>query len=91
MATRRKKATPVTDISESTPESRQDKLVRLATARVTKAVNSIRLVGNLGAYRPTDKQVDEIMEALGEACSRIEGRLRGSKIDSAPFTITRVA
>jgi hypothetical protein len=88
---RTKRKPAVIEEVEVTKETKQDKLYRLSQARVTAAINRIRLVGNLSAYKPTDPQVDAIMEALGEACARIDARLRGTKKDAVPFTLTRVA
>ncbi|MDR5730670.1 MAG: hypothetical protein RB191_24940 [Terriglobia bacterium] len=88
MATKKaatKKSTPLP--ADVMPETREDKLRRLAIKRVNKAVNSIRLIGNLAAYKPTDEQVDKIMEQLGETCARIDARLRGTKKDAAAFTL----
>lgn len=68
-------------------ETKEDKLRRMAKARVTKAVNVIRLIGNLAAYKPTEEQTDKIMEAIGSMCAAVEARLRGVKRDDKPFTI----
>lgn len=87
----KKKTTPtVTDASPApaaVKETREEKLRRLASKRVAAAATKIRLIGNLSAYRPTDEQVDKIMEALGECCARIDARLRGSKKDIDPFSL----
>jgi two-component sensor histidine kinase len=90
MAARKRKPAVIEEV-EVTKETREDRLIRLAHARVKKAMNAIRLIGNLSAYKPTDEQVDAIMEALGDSCARIDARLRGTKKDVVPFTLTRVA
>jgi len=48
-------------------ETREQKFVRLAVKRVNKAINDLRLVGNLGAYPHTDAQTDSIFATLQEA------------------------
>ena len=68
-------------------ETREEKLVRLANARVTKACKYITLIGNLAAYKPSDKQVEKIMSALGESCARVNNRLDGVRRESVTFRI----
>lgn len=80
----KKTATPVPD---APVETREAKLKRLATSRVMKARNGIRLLGNLSAYKPTDADVDKIMQAIGETCAAVEARLRGTRKDSTEFTL----
>lgn len=69
-------------------ETREQKLARLGNARVTKAIKSIGLVGNLATYKPTDAQIDKIITALAESCQRLDSRLRGTRRESYTFTIT---
>lgn len=69
------------------PETKEQKLSRLAAKRVTKACKYISLVGNLAAYRPTDKDIDKMMEALGQSCAQVEARLRGTRKESFNFTL----
>lgn len=64
-------------------ETPRDKFIRLATSRVTTAVQSIRLVGNLAnrhVYRYEDEDVQAIrttvMAALDEALSQFAPRVR---------------
>ncbi len=48
-------------------ESKRDKFIRLAEARTNKALEMIRLIGNLSnktVYDYTDKDVDKIFKAL---------------------------
>lgn len=78
----------VSEMPPATPETRAEKLVRLAEKRITKAVNTIRLIGNLAAYKPTDPQVDKMMEALGEACARVDARLRGTRKADEKFSLS---
>ena len=68
-------------------ETREEKLIRLANARVTKACKYIALVGNLAGYKPTPGQVDKIMAALGESCARVNNRLDGVRRESITFQI----
>ena len=70
-------------------ETKEDKMVRLGTARVTRACNAIRLIGNLAAYKPTEAQIALIEETLGQSCSSVVMRLRGTRKDSFTFTLTK--
>ena len=49
-------------------ETKADKFKRLASARVTKALNSIDLIGNLSGsgYEYTPEQIEAIFTALNE-------------------------
>ena len=50
-------------------ESDRDKFVRLANSRVNKAINAIRLIGNLSNrsnYSYTDADVDKLFRAIQE-------------------------
>lgn len=68
-------------------ETREDKLVRLAEARVSKACKYIGLIGNLAAYKPNGEQIEQIMQALGMACARVNNRLDGVKGESIVFSL----
>jgi hypothetical protein len=68
-------------------EPKEAKLLRLAKSRVTRAVNSIKFVGNLAAYKPNDEQIDKIMQAIGGTAASVEARLRGTKRDGAAFSL----
>lgn len=72
---------------QSVPETKEQKLTRLASKRVSKACKYIALVGNLAAYKPTDAQIDKMMEALGASCAGVEARMRGTRRDSFTFTL----
>lgn len=88
MATKKQtKTTPASPKPAETIESREQKLERLAGKRVTSALNKIRLIGNLAAYKPDDEQVDKICVALADAAQRVEARLRGTRKESAEFTL----
>lgn len=69
------------------PETREQKLVRLANKRVAAAITKLRLIGNLSAYRPTDEQVDKIMEAIGSSAAAVESRLRIKRQSEDSFTL----
>lgn len=69
-------------------ESKEDKLIRLANPRVTKAVKAIAAVGKLAAYKPSDAQIDKIEQALGETCAAVVMRLRGTRKESFTFNIS---
>lgn len=70
-------------------ETREQKLMRLAEARVTKACKYISLVGNLAAYRPNAVQIGLIMSALGESCANVNNRLDGSKKETVTFRLVQ--
>lgn len=88
MSTKSKtKNTPASPLSVKVTETRDQKLQRLANARIKQAANKIRLIGNLTAYRPTPEQTDKIMAALQDMCVRVEARLRASKQEVVDFTL----
>lgn len=78
-------------IEEKQLETREQKLARLADARVTAACHRIRLVGNLAAYKPTAQQIATMMEALGMACASIQNRFEGSRKETFTFTLNKSA
>lgn len=57
-------------------ETQQQKLVRLANARVNKAIKAISLVANLDAYNPTKEQVENIVGALHVAVDAVNTELQ---------------
>ena len=71
-------------------ETKEQKLLRLASKRVSKACKYISLIGNLAAYKPTPSDVDRIMSALGEHCAYVDNRLRGSKSTETAFTLREI-
>jgi len=81
-----KKTTATASVSTS-KETKEQALVRLATNRVGKALKALDIVGNLGAYKPTEAQVKSIIVALDNRLSEVEGRLKGSKTEAAGFTL----
>jgi hypothetical protein len=61
-------------------ESKQAKFVRLAEARVNRALKDIALIGNLsaGQYESTPEQVAAIMGALRSAVESTESKYAGT-------------
>lgn len=68
-------------------ETRDQKLERLATARVTRACKYIAYCGNLAAYKPTSAQVEKILGALVASCQGVQRRLEGTRVESFTFTL----
>lgn len=60
-------------------ETAQQKLARLASKRVPKAVKAISAVGNLKTYKPTASQSKAILDALKSALNSIEHRLTSTE------------
>ena len=62
---------------KGTPSNETDaqKLVRLANARVSKAITQIRLIGNLGGYGPTDAQKNMIVKAIDVEVTKMRQNL----------------
>ena len=56
---------------ETTPQ----KLARLANKRVNKAITQIRLIGNLGAYEPTEAQRSLICKAIDAEVTKMKANL----------------
>lgn len=69
--------------SEETPH---DKFRRLAEARVNRALNDIRLIGNLSNknnYDYTNEEVDKIFRALDSEMKQVKARfLEGARRES---------
>lgn len=72
----RKKAAPPPPQTDEM-ETREQKFKRLGQARVTRAINSVRLVGNLGSpnYAATDADKMMILSALEEAVDSVRQKL----------------
>jgi len=68
-------------------ESMHDKLLRLAASRVTRACKVIQHIGNLAAYKPSEAEIERIMEALGESCASVQNRLNGIRRESITFSL----
>jgi hypothetical protein len=66
-------------------ETDREKFVRLANNRVTKAINSIRIIGNLSNrsnYSYTDVDIEKIFKALSNELKTCRQRFSGDR-DSA--------
>lgn len=71
-----------------TPETKSDKFKRLAIKRATKALKSIRLIGNLsdrGAYEYTEAQVEEIYDAIELEPAKSRARFMAKENVAAEF------
>lgn len=68
-------------------ESKHDKLTRLANGRITKACKAIMQIGNLAAYKPTESEIEKMMQALGETCAGVQNRLNGVRRESITFSL----
>lgn len=89
MAAKRARRTQVTDSTETpVKRTKEEILLDLGGKRVAKALKSIRLIGNLAAYKPTDDQVDRIITAIATQTQAVEARLRGTKRDTVHFSLT---
>lgn len=66
-----KKATRKQRATIDPNESKEAKFVRLATKRVNKALNDIRLVGNLARYSHSPQAAEQIMGALAGAVEEV--------------------
>ncbi len=67
-------------------ESRRDKFLRLATPRVNRILNSIRLVGNLATsnYQWTDDDIDKMIKAVEEQLVKTRARFDKHKRGERP-------
>jgi hypothetical protein len=66
---------------------KRDKFVRLAEARVSKALQSIRLIGNLtnrSAYEYTEEDVKKIVKALNSEVESMAARFRQTEGRARP-------
>ena len=68
-------------------ESIHDKLIRLSAFRVTRACKLIQQIGNLANYKPSEPEIERIMQALGESCASVQNRLNGIRRDSITFSL----
>ena len=56
-------------------ETQPQKLARLANKRVNKAITQIRLIGNLGAYSPSQAQREMICKAIEAEVSKMKANI----------------
>lgn len=69
-------------ISEEHMEEKREKFVRLAEQRVNRALNDIRLIGNLSnlsAYSFTDDDVKKIFRALQKELDQAKSRFSNAE------------
>lgn len=76
-------------MAQTRVETKQDRFKRLATKRMQKALNDIRLVGNLSGpgYESTPEQVNLIERALAEAVTDVIGKLHGQAAEKQAFNL----
>lgn len=74
--------------ASTAPETSEGKFVRLANARVTRAMATIRLVGNLHTYKSTPQQREAIDRALKNSVKEAMLRLEGQKQAEKLFDVT---
>ena len=53
------------------------KLKELAAMRVPKAVNAVRILGNLANYKPNQVQADAIVKQIEDAIKGVKARFAG--------------
>jgi len=81
---------PKTNNSENKPaETKDQKFMRLAQARVSRAVKMIYNIGNLGGagYSSTAEQREKIATALNSAVENTLGRLNKDQAKPTGFTL----
>lgn len=64
---------------------KRKKLFDLSAKRVTRAINTIRLVGNLYAYAPTPVEAAAMVNALIAEVNKVKDRLTGSVVAAHAF------
>lgn len=63
------------------PETKAEAFVRLAGKRVSKALNDLRIIKNLGKYPHTVEQTAKILLALRQAVDDVEYAFGGEKAE----------
>lgn len=66
---------------------REYKLIQLTNKRMPKALNAIRMIANLRAYKPTEADIDAITQALVDAVQAVDGLLRSTGKVKAGFSL----
>lgn len=72
------------------PDTKRRKFKELAEKRVNKALDSIRLVGNLSnrqTYAYDDAQVRKIVKALRDAVGEVEARFGSNSSQGGEFKL----
>jgi len=85
-----KKSTTTKPATETkTDETKAQKFVRLAQARVSKAVKAVYNIGNLGGagYESTQEQRDKIIKALTDATESVRVRLNKETVKPTGFSL----
>jgi hypothetical protein len=83
------KTKPAADATQAPTETKRQKFLRLANARVVNALSKIELIGNLGGpgYESTEADVTAINNALVDAVEDATERLLGKKAAAAGFSL----
>lgn len=72
-------------------ETKEQKFVRLASARTTKVLNALRQVGQLSGagYESNEKQIEKIFTAINDAAKAafVKFQNKGTKKSEAVFTL----
>lgn len=79
---------PRTKTAKPENETKEAAFVRLATLRVGKALNAIRVIGNLGRYPHTTGQTAKILFALRASIEEVEYAMAGEKPGKVAFSLT---
>lgn len=84
-----KKKAPISSSTPEKTENKGEKFVRLAQSRVSKAVNAVYNIGNLGgsSYESTQEQRDKIIKALTDATESVRVRLNKESVKPTGFTL----
>lgn len=70
------------DGTEDTNATKERKLKKIAARRVPKAIVALRMVGQLGAYKPNPEQQAKILKVLRESFAEMERRLTMTVVKS---------
>lgn len=87
MATKKERKVRVSRVPEG--ETKEQKFIRLATARVNKVRKALDQIGLLGGatYSSTDLQREKIAEAIKESVEFNINRLSKVKMSKSTFTL----
>ena len=87
MVTKKERKVRISKVPEG--ETKEQKFIRLATARVNKVRKALDQIGLLGAssYASTDLQREKIGEALRESVEFNINRLNKAKTSKANFSL----
>ena len=79
MSGKRKSAIP-------TNETKEAKLIRLATARTNRIMKSISALGNLARLNPTNAQTEKVFGAIKAVAENSYARWKGEKAEAQSFS-----